>query len=45
MVNSQRGLKLALAADGAVHPNAAGYAVMAPLAEKAIAKALKSKQK
>jgi lysophospholipase L1-like esterase len=32
-------LKRELADDG-LHPNKAGYAVMAPLAEKAIAKAL-----
>ena len=34
-------LKPALNDDG-LHPNAAGYAVMAPLAEKAIAEAIKS---
>ncbi|MGO8719434.1 MAG: SGNH/GDSL hydrolase family protein [Acidobacteriaceae bacterium] len=45
MVNPERGLKVELAADGVVHPNAAGYEVMTPLAEKAIAEALKSKQK
>lgn len=45
MVNPERGLKIELAADGVVHPNAAGYAVMTPLAEKAIAEALKTKQK
>ena len=39
MANDQRGLKADLSEDG-VHPNKAGYAVMAPLAEKAIAVAL-----
>jgi acyl-CoA thioesterase-1 len=39
MANDKRGLKAELSADG-VHPNKAGYAVMAPLAEKAIAAAL-----
>ena len=39
MANDQRGLKAELSEDG-VHPNKAGYAVMAPLAEKAIAVAL-----
>ncbi len=39
MVNHQHGLKAELSEDG-VHPNKAGYAVMAPLAEKAIAAAL-----
>jgi len=39
MANDQRGLKAELSEDG-VHPNKAGYAVMAPLAEKAIAAAL-----
>lgn len=33
-------MKPELAVDGFVHPNAAGYAVMAPLAERAIAEAL-----
>jgi lysophospholipase L1-like esterase len=40
MVNSEGGLKSELSPDG-VHPNAAGYAVMAPLAEAGIAAALK----
>jgi acyl-CoA thioesterase I len=40
MVNSQGGLKTELSPDG-VHPNAAGYAIMAPLAEAGIAAALK----
>lgn len=39
MANEKRGLKADLSEDG-VHPNRAGYAVMAPLAEKAIAAAL-----
>jgi lysophospholipase L1-like esterase len=41
MVNPDQGMKKELTIDG-VHPNAAGYAVMAPLAEQAIAKALKT---
>jgi acyl-CoA thioesterase-1 len=40
MVNSEGGLKKELSPDG-VHPNAAGYAVMAPLAEAGIDEALK----
>ncbi|MGH9741977.1 MAG: SGNH/GDSL hydrolase family protein [Candidatus Acidiferrum sp.] len=40
MVNSQGGLKKELSPDG-VHPNAAGYAVMAPVAEVGIQQALK----
>jgi acyl-CoA thioesterase I len=40
MVNSEGGLKAELSPDG-VHPNAAGYAIMAPLAEAGIAAALK----
>ena len=39
MTNGQRGLKAELSEDG-VHPNKAGYAVMAPMAEKAIDTAL-----
>jgi lysophospholipase L1-like esterase len=39
MANDKRGLKAELSEDG-VHPNKAGYALMAPLAEKAIAAAL-----
>jgi lysophospholipase L1-like esterase len=35
MTNDQGGLDAAVSLDG-VHPNAAGYAIMAPLAEKAI---------
>lgn len=43
MVDDHGFLKADLSADG-LHPNAAGYAVMAPLAEKAIAAALKKKR-
>ena len=43
MVNSNQGMKKALTIDG-VHPNADGYAVMTPLAEAAIAEAMKTKQ-
>lgn len=39
MVDGRQGLKAALSGDG-VHPNEAGYALMTPLAEKAIAQAL-----
>jgi lysophospholipase L1-like esterase len=39
MTNAEGGLDPKLAADG-VHPTAAGYAIMAPLAEKALAQAL-----
>lgn len=39
MANDERGLKAELSDDG-VHPNKAGYAVMAPLAEKAIVRVL-----
>ncbi|HVC91053.1 MAG TPA: SGNH/GDSL hydrolase family protein [Acidobacteriaceae bacterium] len=42
MVNAEQGMKSELTIDG-VHPNAAGYAVMSPLAEKAIAEALGTK--
>jgi acyl-CoA thioesterase-1 len=42
MVNDKLGLSPELARDG-VHPTPAGYAIMAPLAEKAIAEALKKK--
>jgi len=41
MVDGQLGLRADFSSDG-VHPNATGYAVMAPLAERAIAEALKS---
>ncbi|SEA44744.1 Lysophospholipase L1 [Chitinophaga terrae (ex Kim and Jung 2007)] len=40
MADERKGLKAELTYDG-VHPNKAGYEVMAPLAEKAIAQALK----
>jgi lysophospholipase L1-like esterase len=40
MVNDKGGLKAELSPDG-VHPNAAGYSIMAPLAEAGIADALK----
>lgn len=40
MVNEQMGLKKELGTDG-VHPNEAGYAIMEPILEKAISKALK----
>ena len=40
MVNEKMGLKDELCTDG-VHPNEAGYAVMEPILEKTIAKALK----
>jgi lysophospholipase L1-like esterase len=39
MVDQKRGLQPELSGDG-VHPSAAGFAVMAPLAEKAIREAL-----
>jgi lysophospholipase L1-like esterase len=42
LVNDEGGMKPELAFDKAVHPNAAGYAIMQPLAEKAIAEALKN---
>ena len=42
LVDDRKGLKKEFAGD-AVHPNQAGYAVMAPLAEKAIAEALERK--
>lgn len=40
MVNAKGGMKVSLAADKAVHPNDAGYAIMEPLAEAAITKSL-----
>ncbi len=43
-VDGRRGLKAELTEDG-VHPTVAGYKVMEPLAEAAIAKALKQKRK
>lgn len=42
MADERKGLKAELTSDG-VHPNKAGYLVMGPLAEKAIATALKRK--
>ena len=42
MADNRHGLKAELTYDG-VHPNEAGYKVMGPLAEKAIAKALSRK--
>ncbi len=42
MADSRKGLKAELGTDG-VHPNLAGYKVMEPLVEKAIAEALKRK--
>ncbi|MCI4442948.1 MAG: SGNH/GDSL hydrolase family protein [Lentimicrobium sp.] len=42
MVNEQKGLNAAYSGDG-VHPNKAGYEVMYPLVEKAIAKVLSNK--
>jgi lysophospholipase L1-like esterase len=42
MADKRNGLKSEYSDDG-VHPNEAGYRVMAPLAEEAIAKALKQK--
>ena len=42
MADDKMGLKAVYSADG-VHPNEAGYKVMAPLVEKAIATALKRK--
>lgn len=42
MADARHGLPKTLAADG-VHPNAAGYAMMAPIVEKAIGAALTSK--
>jgi lysophospholipase L1-like esterase len=41
MADARQGLRAELAIDG-VHPNEAGYRVMAPLAEKAISEALRS---
>ncbi|MBC7400770.1 MAG: SGNH/GDSL hydrolase family protein [Mucilaginibacter sp.] len=43
MVDENRGLPTTLSKDG-VHPNLEGYKIMEPLAEKAIAQALKAKQ-
>ena len=44
MVDERDGLKAELSGDG-VHPNKDGYAIMAPIAEKAIEKALSLKKK
>jgi lysophospholipase L1-like esterase len=41
MVGPDGGLRPELTVDGAVHPNAAGYAVMEPLAEQAVKNAFK----
>jgi lysophospholipase L1-like esterase len=41
MVNGEGGLKKEFSPDG-VHPNAAGYEIMAPLAEAGILEALKN---
>ncbi|MEI9967551.1 MAG: hypothetical protein WDM87_02600 [Terracidiphilus sp.] len=43
MVDDRGGLPSALSKDG-VHPLPAGYAIMTPLAEAAIEKALKSRE-
>lgn len=40
LVNDEGGMKPALTTDGTVHPNDAGYAIMEPLAEQAVAEAL-----
>jgi lysophospholipase L1-like esterase len=40
MADERQGLKASLSGDG-VHPNAAGYALMSPLTERAIAEALR----
>ncbi len=44
MADERRGMKADLATDG-VHPNEAGYRLMAPLAEQAIGEALRKKRK
>lgn len=40
LVNDEGGMRPELTTDGTVHPNDAGYAIMEPLAEQAVAKAL-----
>ncbi|MGB6872339.1 MAG: SGNH/GDSL hydrolase family protein [Acidobacteriaceae bacterium] len=40
LVNAEGGMKPELTTDGTVHPNDAGYDIMEPLAEQAVAKAL-----
>jgi lysophospholipase L1-like esterase len=42
MADNEGGLKAELSPDG-VHPNKAGYDLMAPLAEKGIAEAVKKR--
>jgi lysophospholipase L1-like esterase len=42
MADERQGLPLELSSDG-IHPNEAGYRVMAPLAEKAIAGTLRQR--
>jgi acyl-CoA thioesterase I len=44
MADERQGMKAEIAADG-VHPTEAGYRIMAPLAERAIAEALRRKEK
>lgn len=44
LVDERKGMKAEYSKDG-VHPNEAGYRVMAPLCEQAIAKALKEKKR
>ena len=43
-LSDEKGMLKADLSDDGLHPNARGYAVMAPLAEKAIADALKGKR-
>ena len=44
MADERQGMRADLAGDG-VHPNEAGYRIMAPLAERAIAEALRRKER